>query len=387
MNERREQKPGVSCFLLAAGRGTRLAPLTSRLPKACAPILNRMAALRVLDRLLQQRRLAGEVARLRRELEGRHQFGNLLGQNPKMQEVYNLVEAISDTDANVLIQGETGTGKELVARAIHYNSSRSSKPFVKVDCAALTETLLESELFGHVRGAFTGATRDRDGRFRTADGGTIFLDEIANVPKSLQVKLLRALQDSEFEPVGGDQTIKVNVRVIAASNEDLGKLAQEGRFRPDLYYRINVVRVSLPPLRERRDDIPLLALHFMEKYREKNRRQVKSITPAAMTRLLAYEWPGNVRELENAMERAVILAKGEAVSVADLPPFHEPAPVAEAAGGGGLLSDAVAEAEKRAILDALERCNGDKEQAAKELGISRASLYSKIKRYDIKAEG
>jgi len=251
MNERREQKPGVSCFLLAAGRGTRLAPLTSRLPKACAPILNRMAALRVLDRLLQQRRLAGEVARLRRELEGRHQFGNLLGQNPKMQEVYNLVEAISDTDANVLIQGETGTGKELVARAIHYNSSRSSKPFVKVDCAALTETLLESELFGHVRGAFTGATRDRDGRFRTADGGTIFLDEIANVPKSLQVKLLRALQDSEFEPVGGDQTIKVNVRVIAASNEDLGKLAQEGRFRRPRARRFFVMRAIIG-----RDDTP-----------------------------------------------------------------------------------------------------------------------------------
>jgi DNA-binding NtrC family response regulator len=337
-----------------------------------------------VERALEQRRLSREVARLREELEGRYQFGNLLGRTEGMRRVYELIASISDTDVNVLIQGETGTGKELVARAIHHNSSRRGKPFVKVDCAALTETLLESELFGHVRGSFTGATRDREGRFRMADGGTVFLDEIGNVPVAVQAKLLRVLQDSEFEPVGGDHPIQVNVRVIAATNQDLGRQIEKGAFRRDLFYRLNVVRVALPPLRDRRDDIPLLAQHFLETFRRKNGRPVEGFSPAALEMLRAYDWPGNVRELENLVERAVILCRGRMIEVGDLPVGEERQAV-PAVGrlAGRTLRELAAQAERQAILEALDRCQGDKEQAAAELQISRASLYSKIKKHGI----
>jgi len=333
---------------------------------------------------LEKRRLASEVLRLRQELEGRYQFGNLLGHNPRMQEVYDLIAAISDTDANVLIQGDTGTGKELVAKAIHYNSPRRDKPFVKVDCAALAETLLESELFGHVKGAYTGATRDREGRFRMADGGTIFLDEVGNIAQPIQVKLLRVLQDSEFEPVGGDHSIRVDVRILAATNQDLAQLIEKGAFRRDLFYRINVVRVVLPPLRERRDDVPLLAQHFMEVFREKNGRNVQNLSPAAINKLQAYEWPGNVRELENLMERAVILSRGEIIGTADLPLGEDSDSVSAPTDRSRTLKEAAEAAERKAILEALERSDGDKEEAAQQLDISRASLYSKIKKFDIR---
>ena len=335
-----------------------------------------------LDRAFASRRLVGELARLQRELEGRHKFGSMIGGNRKMQEVYDLIASVSDTDASVLIQGETGTGKELVAKAIHFNSSRRAKPFVKVDCASLTATLLESELFGHVRGSFTGATRDREGRFRAADGGTIFLDEIGNVPLELQAKLLRVLQDREFEPVGDDRTVRVDVRVISASNEELAKLLAEGRFRQDLFYRINVVRVALPPLRERRDDVPILARHFLESCRERTGRSVRGFTPAAMRKLEGYDWPGNVRELENVVERAVILAGDEMIRTEDLPLGEEPIGAPDETEAA-TLRDAVDEAERCAILNALERTDWEKGAAAEALGISRASLYGKIKRHGI----
>jgi len=336
-----------------------------------------------VERALEKRRLASEVVRLRKELQGRYQFGNLLGLNASMQKIYEMIAAISDTDANVLIQGETGTGKELVARAIHYNSRRKDRPFVKVDCAALTETLLESELFGHVRGAFTGATRDREGRFRVAEGGTIFLDEIANVPVGVQAKLLRVLQDSEFEPVGGDQTIRVDVRVIAATNLDLGKQIEKGAFRRDLFYRLNVVRVVLPPLRERRDDVPLLAQHFLEAARERNGRPARAFTPAALGKLKGHDWPGNVRELENLVERAVILSRDEVIRAEDLHLGDEAEPAPASPGPPCSLKDAAEAAERRAIVEALERCQSDKEEAARQLKVSRAGLYAKIRKYGI----
>ena len=301
-----------------------------------------------------------------------------------MQQLYELIETISDTSASVLILGETGTGKELVARAIHYNSDRRNRPFVKVDCAALTETLLESELFGHVKGAFTGAVRDRDGRFRTANGGTVFLDEVSNIPIPIQAKLLRVLQDSEFEPVGGDMTLRVDVRALAATNVDLALRLAQGSFRSDLYYRLNVVTVELPPLRDRLDDIPLLASHFLEQYSKRNNREVVGVSQAALNKLMAYDWPGNVRELENLIERGVILCKSDTLTPQDLP-LAQDAELGLAGPDSAGLKEGLAWAERRMILEALKRFQGDKDAAAKQLGISRAGLYSKIKRYGIEA--
>ncbi|NOZ20893.1 MAG: sigma-54-dependent Fis family transcriptional regulator [Planctomycetes bacterium] len=333
-----------------------------------------------VDRLLEVQDLESEVVRLRSELEGRFRFENIIGQSPKMQQVYDLIESVSETDANVLIQGETGTGKELVARAIHYNSHRKDKPFVKVDCAALTETLLESELFGHVKGSFTGAIRDRDGRFRTADKGTIFLDEIGNVPITIQTKLLRVVQDSQFEPVGGDETIAVDVRVIAATNADLGMHVKQDKFRSDLFYRLNVITIQLPPLREKKEDIPALVAKFLVQYREKNNRPITSISRPALHKLMSYDWPGNVRELENMIERAVILCKGDTIEPQDLSLPHD---VDLPDMREKTLDDAIDEVEKRIILDTLQTHDGNKIKAAKALGISRASLYNKLKKHDI----
>ncbi|MEW6356803.1 MAG: sigma-54 dependent transcriptional regulator [Planctomycetota bacterium] len=333
-----------------------------------------------VNRLLEVQDLESEVDRLRTELEGRFQFENIIGQSPKMQQVYDLIQSVSQTDASVLIQGETGTGKELVARAIHYNSPRKDKPFVKVDCAALTETLLESELFGHVKGSFTGASRDRDGRFRTAHKGTIFLDEIGNMPMTTQTKLLRVLQDNQFEPVGGDQPISIDVRVITATNADLAVYVKEGKFRSDLYYRLNVIAIHLPPLREKKADIPALVAKFLVQYREKNNRPITSISRPALHKLMSHDWPGNVRELENMIERAVILCKGDTIEPQDLSLPHD---VDLPDMREKTLDDAIAEVEKRIILDALQTHNGNKIEAAKALGISRASLYNKLKRHNL----
>ncbi|NTW58776.1 MAG: sigma-54-dependent Fis family transcriptional regulator, partial [Nitrospirae bacterium] len=267
---------------------------------------------------VERHRLALEVRSLRHEVEDRYQFGNIIGRNPRMQEIFQVIRTIAETDATVLVHGESGTGKELIARAIHYNSRRRDKPFVVVSCSALPETLLESELFGHEKGAFTGAIRQRIGRFEMAEGGTIFLDEIGEMTMPVQLKLLRVLQEREIERVGGNQTHKVDVRVIAATHRDLQEAMRERHFRQDLFYRLNVVPLKLPPLRERLDDVPLLAAHFLRKYADKNQKPVRSISREAMEALGAYSYPGNVRELENIIERAVIMEKGESIQRAEL---------------------------------------------------------------------
>lgn len=317
----------------------------------------------------------------RDELELKYKFENIIGESYKMKDVYSLINSVCDTEANILIQGETGTGKELVARAIHYNSMRKNKPFVKVDCAALTETLLESELFGHVRGSFTGATKDRAGRFRMADKGTIFLDEVSNIPLTVQAKLLRALQDCEFEPVGSDKTSKVDVRIIAATNTDLEIRVQKDVFRKDLFYRLKVITITLPPLRERLDDISLLVAHFLKKYCKKNKRHIKGLTRSAVHKLMSFNWPGNVRELENLIERAVVLCKTKTIETEDLQLPTERHFYATDTDGKS-FHEMIDFAESQIISDTLNRVNWDKEKAAKLLKISRASLYNKIKKYN-----
>ncbi len=336
----------------------------------------------IIEKILQLQRLAGEVDRLRSELGEKYTFGNIIGESPKIKKIFEIISNVSNTEANILIQGETGTGKELVARAIHYNSARKDHPFVKVDCAALAETLLESELFGHGKGAFTGATKDRIGRFRTADHGTIFLDEIGNISLSVQAKLLRVLQDSEFEAVGSDEPIKVDVRIIAATNANLEEHVEKGLFRRDLFYRLNVIRILLPPLRERAGDIPMLASHFLSIHNNKNRKSVEGISREALNKLVSYNWPGNIRELENVIERAVILCKGKMVEPMDIPLYQEKMGFTQDLSGKSLdvLMD---QFERQIIINTLESTGGDKEKAAKTLQISRASFYNKIKKHKI----
>ena len=336
----------------------------------------------VIEKILQMQHLEGEVDRLRLELGEKYTFGNIIGESAKIKKIFEIISNVSNTEANILIQGETGTGKELVARAIHYNSARKNYPFVKVDCAALTETLLESELFGHEKGAFTGAIKDRIGRFRTADHGTIFLDEIGNISLAVQAKLLRVLQDSEFEAVGGDKPIKVDVRIIAATNADLEGNVEKGLFRRDLFYRLNVIRIFLPPLRERTDDIPLLASHFLSIHNEKNRKTVEGISREAINKLMSYTWQGNIRELENVIERAVILCKGKVIEPADIPLYQEKTGFPQGLSGKP-LQELMDQVERQIIINTLELTGTDKEKAAKVLQISRASLYNKLNKHKI----
>ena len=336
----------------------------------------------VIEKILQMQRLEGEVDRLRSELGEKYTFGNIIGESAKIKKVFEIISNVSNTEANILIQGETGTGKELAARAIHYNSARKNYPFVKVDCAALTETLLESELFGHEKGAFTGAIKDRIGRFRTADHGTIFLDEIGNISLAVQAKLLRVLQDSEFEAVGGDKPIKVDVRIIAATNADLEGYVEKGLFRRDLFYRLNVIRIFLPPLRERTDDIPMLASHFLSIHNEKNRKTVEGISREALNKLMSYTWQGNIRELENVIERAVILCKGKVIESEDIPLYQEKTGFPQGLTGKP-LQELIDHVERQIIINTLELTGDDKEKAAKVLQISRASLYNKLNKHKI----
>jgi two-component system response regulator HydG len=304
-------------------------------------------------------------------------FSGIIGSSPKMQEVLRLVELVAPSEATVLLLGETGTGKELVAQAIHRNSPRRQGPFVVVNCAALPENLLESELFGYERGAFTGATGRREGRFLQAHHGTLLLDEIGELGQPLQAKILRVLQTRQFEPMGG-HTIQVDVRIIAATNRELEKDVQDGRFRDDLYYRLNVFAITLPPLRERLEDVPLLAQSFLKLYGEKNRRPVRSLAPAALGALTRYPWPGNIRELENVMERGVIISQGEALTLEDLPPvLHRLGPGPPPGEGEPSLT----ELERRLIGRTLERVGGDRRQAAGILGISVEELTLKIREY------
>ncbi|GJQ50170.1 acetoacetate metabolism regulatory protein AtoC [Candidatus Kuenenia stuttgartiensis] len=336
----------------------------------------------VIEKILQMQRLEGEVDRLRSELGEKYTFGNIIGESPKIKKIYDIISHVSGTEANILIQGETGTGKELVAKAIHYNSARNNHRFVKVDCSSLTETLLESELFGHEKGAFTGATKDRVGRFRKADHGTIFLDEIGNISLAVQAKLLRVLQDSEFEAVGSDESIKVDVRIIAATNADLEGCVEKGLFRSDLFYRLNVIRIFLPPLRERTEDIPLLAAHFLAIHNKKNRKTVEGFSRDTLNILTSYAWPGNIRELENVIERAVILCKKNRITPEDVPLYQEKMGTRPGLSGKP-LQELLEQTERQIIINTLEANDADKEKTAKILKISRASLYNKLNKYKI----
>ena len=311
-------------------------------------------------------------------------FPVIIGRNHRMREVFSLIDRVACTDSTVLIFGESGTGKELVARAIHYRSPRRDKPLVAINCGALPEELLESELFGHVKGAFTGALRDKKGRFEAADGGTVFLDEVSEMSPALQVKLLRVLQEREFERVGDVRTIKVDIRIIAATNRDLEALVKEGKFREDLYWRLNVIPICLPPLRDRRDDIPLLLSYFLRVFNQKRGGRLEGFSPEAMELLMAYPWPGNVRELENLVERLVVL-KGEGiVTPQDLPEKIRGERTSRTSFSlpeeGMDLSSAVNNLERQLILEALKKSGGVKSKAAKMLGIKRTTLIEKIKR-------
>lgn len=330
-----------------------------------------------------QERLAEENLRLRGELRERFQPDGIIGTSHEMREVYAEIAQVARTDATVLILGETGTGKELIARAIHYASNRASGPFVRVHCAALPESLVESELFGHVRGAFTGAVRDRQGRFEAAHGGTLFLDEIGDIAPGVQVKLLRVLQEQEFERVGDTRPIRVNVRLIAATHRDLSAMVASGRFREDLYYRLNVFPIYVPPLRNRPSDIPLLANHFLRLYGERGGRRVTAISSQALQRLLCHSWPGNVRELENTIERAVLVCDGTTIEPRHLPPIFQALPAVPESVGGGLAAQVTA-LERRLILDALRASKGRIAPAARLLETTPRILAYKIRKLNIR---
>ncbi|MCX5702889.1 MAG: sigma-54 dependent transcriptional regulator [Candidatus Omnitrophica bacterium] len=343
----------------------------------------------IIERLVKQRQLQEENISLKEQLSvsQREKFHDIVGKSSSMQKIYTLIEAIAQTRATVLIHGESGTGKRLIAHAIHkYNEQERGKPFVEVSCGALTETLLESELFGHVKGAFTGAIKDRMGRFELADGGTIFLDEIDAFSSALQVKLLRVLQEGEFERVGDTKTAKVDVRVITATNQKLQELITQGKFRKDLYYRLNIISIEVPPLRERKEDIPLLIGDFIKKHSKHTSKKIESVSKETLSVLMDYNWPGNIRELENVIERATILSKGPIVTPEDLPDFlnNSKAREEQPNGNGGLnLKDALKNPEKDLIVKALESVSWNRNEAASSLGINRTTLYKKMQKYGL----
>ena len=332
-----------------------------------------------LERLAHSIELDQENRVLRGQLRTRQGFGGIVGYSPKMQNVYRLIEKVSKHDYPVLILGESGTGKELVAESIHYLGSRRNEPFVPVDCSALTPTLIESELFGYVKGAFTGAVQNKRGLLESAAGGSLFLDEIGDFPIDLQAKLLRALQEHDIKPVGSTERVRISARVISATNRDLEVAVRNGAFRQDLYFRLNVVQIKLPPLRERKSDIPLLVNAFLEKFGQRDGR-VRTISSDAMARLIAYDWPGNVRELENAIERAVALSSGPILQIADLPSNLQYGSVDRFPDKDEVLP--LDELERRAILRALRESAGDKLAAARMLGIGKTTLYRKLKQYE-----
>ena len=323
------------------------------------------------------------------QAEEEYGFHDIIGQSSKMQEVYDLVRKVADCDSTILLNGETGTGKGMVARAIHQRSKRHNKPFISINCGAIPENLLESELFGHVRGAFTGATSSKQGKFELADGGTILLDEIGDMSSDLQVKVLKVLEEGEFEQVGGSKTIRVDVRIIAATHRDLSEEVQKGNFREDLYYRLYVIPLMLPSLRHRKTDIPLLISHFMQQSNQKNERRVQEITEEALDMMMNYAWPGNVRELKNMMERLVVLKGDGKILAGDLPAElksthrFEPSTTIEISDEGICLNSAVTEFEKALILQSLEKTKWVKNKAAKLLHLNRTTLVEKIKRHHL----
>jgi len=331
---------------------------------------------------IKQRELFRENRALRRELTARYSFSEIVGTSDALQRVFRLVEKVAPTNTNILVQGESGTGKELIARAIHYNSQRADRPFVAINCGALPETLLESELFGHVKGAFTGAISNKPGLFRSAEGGTVFLDEIGEISQAMQVRLLRAIQEHEVTPLGSSAAVQFDARIICATNRDLEIEVAEGRFREDLYYRLNVIELRLPPLRDRREDIPLLIRAFSSRTAKDQKQDEKRIEPQAMAALINYNWPGNVRELQNAIERGFTLG-GESIDLDSLPPR-----IREAAQGQFTVRDpdglrlTLEEVERRYILETLATVNQDKTRASDMLGIDLSTLYRKLKRYE-----
>ncbi|RMD99222.1 MAG: sigma-54-dependent Fis family transcriptional regulator [Calditrichaeota bacterium] len=337
----------------------------------------------IVKKIIDRRRLISENQWLREQLAQRYTLEGIVSKSPEMERVVNLAARVAPSNATVLIRGESGTGKELIARALHAASPRKDQPFVALNCAALTESLLESELFGHEKGAFTGATRQKKGRFELAHGGTLFIDEVGDIPPAVQVKLLRAIQEQAFERVGGTQTLKVDVRIIAATHRDLEKMIREGQFRDDLYYRLNVVSLEIPPLRERRSDIPHLIKHFLKKFGQENQKPGVSLSKEAMDLLMKYDYPGNVRELENIIEQAVVLCRDDLITSEDLP-MAVRGMEGEASISEGSLEERLAAFEKKLILEALERANGIQTRAAKLLGISERHLRYRMKKHGMK---
>lgn len=352
----------------------------------------------VVKKAIEKKNLLLENIYLRQELQEKYGFHNIVGKSKKMQEIYRIIAKVAMTDSTVLIYGQSGTGKELIARAIHFNSARREKQFVPVDCAVLSENLLESELFGHIKGSFTGAITTKPGLFEVADGGTLFLDEVGNISLSIQAKLLRVLQEREFTPVGGTKAKKVDIRLIAATNKDLEKMIKEETFREDLYYRLNIVPIYLPPLRERQEDIPLLAIHFLKKYTDVMGKKIKGFTPEAMEKLMKYSWPGNVRELENVIERTVVMIEDEMVNVGHLilPGMQEkeisekqiPMTSEELKEiKKHVREKAVEEIEKAFVLKALERHQWNVTKAAEEVGMLRPNFQALMRKYNLRVRG
>jgi DNA-binding NtrC family response regulator len=342
----------------------------------------------VVEKVMAVQSLRMENQRLRQELDQRYQLDNIIGRSAAMREIFHTIERVAPTRTTVLLAGESGVGKDLIARAIHQHSPRKNKAFVKINCTALPENLMESELFGYEKGAFTGATVSKPGKFEQADGGTVFLDEIGDVPGNIQVKLLRILQERQFERLGSNLTRNVDVRVVAATNVDLRAALEEGRFREDLYYRLNVVPISIPPLRERREDIPFLAMHFVHKLSQELSSVAKDVSPAAMDRLIAHSWPGNVRELENTIERSLVLASGEILQPADIRIEAPRNMHAAGAQESPLLpeGETLEHWEQMMIREALRRANGNKSQAARMLGLTRNALRYRLSQMGLENE-
>lgn len=337
----------------------------------------------VVNKALEFRALVLENRSLRSEIKSKYSFGNIVGADKQLVDLLQTLDHAAKSRATILIRGESGTGKELFARAIHYNSPRAEGPFIKLNCAALPEGLIESELFGHEKGAFTHAIKQTRGRFEMADGGTLLLDEISEIPSGTQAKLLRVLQEREFERVGSSASIKVDVRIVATTNKNLEQLITRGDFREDLFYRLNVIPLSLPPLRERPGDVPMLAEHFLHKYNEENQRSIRGFTEKAIRLLHSYHWPGNVRELENYIERAVVLCQTDRISENDLPSYLVLGPLAQQSAGSFEADMSIAELEKVAIINTLERHNGNRTRAAEVLGITSRTLRNKLHEYGL----
>jgi len=385
MEKMLEKDPNVSVIIFTGE--TSIDPAVEAMRKGAYDYVSKPVNIKkislLIDRIIQAQKFIRERNVLQEQLDELFGFRNFVGISPQIKRVYEQIKQVSQTNSTVLITGDSGTGKEIVANALHYSSKRKGKPYIKVNCAALPETIIESELFGHEKGAFTSAVARRIGRFELANGGTIFLDEIGDIPISTQVKLLRVLEAREFERLGGNETIKVDIRLITATNRNLEKAVKEGKFREDLYYRLNVINIKMAPLIERKEDIPVLANHFLEKYATEMNKSIAKISKKAIDVLKSYHWPGNVRELVNAIERAVVFCKGKILTEKDLPSAIT-AQVTGLALGLDLASFSLAEAEKSLISKVLTKTNWNLKQAAELLEISRGTLYGKIEKHKIK---